>query len=232
MVPKYQYAFRRIFWPSTVELGGFRLLTDRRRVNSQSVKLIYRGNYEAEERLIVEEIVRPGDRVLEGGAGMGLITMTAARIVGHENIVCYEPTPASFTILSENLKNNGFSIEARQKALGLASGTAKFHAQDDLLSSSFFAREGAGKKIDVSVDAITDALTESGANVLILDIEGAEIELLNNAAFPKVEKMIVEVHPQIVGLEKVFITIAKLESCGLYLRKQLSYGKILVFLAK
>src|SRR6185312_247994 len=156
------------------------------RINFQNGKLLYRGNYEAEDILIIRTLLKPGDCVLEGGAGMGLITMTAARIVGEKNVTSYEPVPTTYSLLSENLRTNNFKVRHINRALGTKSGKISFNAQDDLLSSSFLKREGKGRTIEVLTDDITDALSESKANVLILDVEGGEIELLNLNSFARI----------------------------------------------
>jgi FkbM family methyltransferase len=228
--PAARYAFRRIFRPRTIKLDGLRFVIDPTRMNFRNIKLLYRETYEAEERLIAKEIIKPKDRVLEGGAGIGLTTMTVARIIGPENVISYEPTPVTFSLLSENLQTNGLQVKIRQRALGIKEATARFHAQVDLLSSSFLQRNGNGQVIQVSVDGIADVLLESKANVLILDIEGSEIDLLTADAFQQIDKMIVEFHPQLVGMAKISSTVAKLRSTGLHLRSECSYGKILVFL--
>jgi hypothetical protein len=117
----------------------------------------------------------------------------------------------------------------RQRALGTEKTTAEFNAQLDHLSSSFLAREGKGAVIRVEVDAITDVLVESKANVLILDVEGSEIDLLGAAGIQQIDKMIVEFHPQLVGMDRVSETVARLQTAGLRLKRESSYGKVLVF---
>ncbi|MCQ0969919.1 50S ribosomal protein L11 methyltransferase [Paracoccus sp. TK19116] len=51
------------------------------------------GLYEGPERALVRKFVRADDRVLDLGAGAGVVAMIAARIVGAEKVVASRRTP-------------------------------------------------------------------------------------------------------------------------------------------
>jgi FkbM family methyltransferase len=215
--------------PRTIEIGDVRMIVDRARMRAPTIDALYHGDYETAERIIVGEALRPGDRILEGGAGMGLISLTAARIVGAGNIVSYEPTPAAYSILDENARLNDLAIERRQRALGAKAGRATFYANDNIVSSSLVAGKG-GRPIEVVVDGIADALSETKANALLLDVEGAEVELIEACPLERIDKIVMEIHPDLVGDAAISRMYARLIAAGLMLRHDLAHGDVVTFM--
>lgn len=228
-VRPFRYLLRRLFRPKVVDIGGIRMIADRDRLGFRAVKALYHGDYEAPERLIVQEALQRGDRVLEAGAGMGLISLTMARIVGAENVIAYEPMPAAYSLLAENARLNGLAIMHRQRALAAASGRTKFFADENVVASSFHARTGA-TGIEVAADGIAEVLEANPANTLVLDIEGAEVELLKACPLGGIQKIIMEVHPHIVGEQAISEMIALLQATGFRQNTALSVGRVVTFL--
>ena len=59
------------------------------------------------------------------------------------------------------------------------------------------------KKVIVESDAFDDILNKIKPDTIIMDVEGAEIDLLGSSRLTSVTQMIVEIHPHIVGDEKI-----------------------------
>lgn len=224
-----KYLLRRCLRPKTVDIGGVRMIADPSRIGFRAVKSLYHGDYEAPERLIVSEVVKPGDKVLEAGAGMGLITLTLARIVGAENVVSYEPMPAAYSLLADNARLNDFAIDHRPRALAATGGSVKFYADGNVVASSLYSRSNTNL-IEVQADGIAETLRAEKSNVLVLDIEGAEIELLKACPLDGIRKIVMEVHPHIVGEEATGAMIAQLKSAGLHPDPALAAGRVMAFL--
>ena len=223
------YLMRRLLRPRTVDVEGVRLIVDRTRQPSSIVNWLYRAHYEGAERILAEEIVEPSDRVIDGGGGMGLIALTVARIVGSSHIVSYEPAPVAFAMLQKNVRLNGLPIECRERALGAKSGETPLYVNDNILWSSVYKDDG-GRRILVPTDAIADVVKERRANVLILDVEGAEIEIVDACPLDGIDKILVEIHARLTGDAAVSRMFVRLCSAGFVWRQDLSHRSVLTFL--
>ncbi|MBN9672056.1 FkbM family methyltransferase [Roseibium aggregatum] len=210
-------------------MNGLKLISDYRRTPKDICKFLFDDSYEKPERMLVRQYLDKNDRVLEIGAGIGLVSMVCARIVGEENILSYEPNPRSQKLIAENFALNGMKPRLRGKALALKSGTTTFYFNDNIISSSLIDRKFGGGT-SVECDAFADVLQSFRPNVIVMDIEGAEVELLCSADLAPVGKIFVETHPHVVGEEKIgemtsrlrtsgFSLIEATEDCHLYARE-------------
>jgi len=57
-------------------------------------------------------------------------------------------------------------------------------------------------------------ISEHDINLVVMDIEGAELELLSNAKFPGVDRLFVELHDFLYDLEGVRTIMVKLAEKG------------------
>jgi FkbM family methyltransferase len=228
-VRPWRYLLRRMLRPQAVEIGGVKMKIDSSRVPFSIRKAIYHADFEAKERLIAEAVLAPGDRVLEGGAGMGLVTITAARIVGDGNVASYEPTPDTYAILKENVALNAVAVDCRNRALGPKPGVMNFRVRRDLISSRGATR-ASGDTIEVRVDGIAEALAETRANVLILDVEGKEVEIIDACPLEQIDLIIMEIHPAITGNEAMSRMIARILNAGFVWRRDLSHEAAMTFM--
>src|SRR5258708_33533911 len=85
---------------------------------------------EMETRLILDEIVvdkpyfqeggsiSPGDIVLDVGANIGVFALCAAKQGAH--VYAYEPIPATFELLQQNIHLHGFDNIAHPRNIGLS----------------------------------------------------------------------------------------------------------------
>lgn len=212
---------RRRLKPDVITIEGLKITTNLGDVTKTIRKALYRETYEAPERRLLKEIVAPGDRVLEVGAGVGLVSLTCARICGAENVLSYEPNPGMRPIIEKNFALNGMTPNLRSKALTTSPGTVDFYFAENIYSSSLYDR-GLGEKTPVPCDAISDVFAEFKPNVIVMDIEGAEVDLLPSCDLSAIDKIIVEMHAHVVGAEKVQDLVSYLEGQGFSLKKTLS----------
>jgi FkbM family methyltransferase len=130
---------------------------------------------------LLAEAVPPGGTVLEGGAHLGFVTVHAARAVGpHGRVVTFEPNVEVHGVLRENLAANGVAerVSLVAKALGEASGTARFYLREDTSSLLDLAPEA--RPTDVEVVRADEELA-GGVDVIKLDVEGSEVAALRGA---------------------------------------------------
>ena len=187
------------------------------------LELMQSGAYEAPERQIVLATLRPDDVVLELGSGAGYLTTIAAGIAA--DVRSFDANPEMVSVARTTVANNGRQATVTNAVLSRdgGGGFASFYLAGDYAGSSLIPIAGAGV-IEVPVLDFTDAL--DGCSYLIVDIEGAEADLLRGA-IPNVERICVECHPGVVGLAKIVEMVRSLRDQGFALDSELSQGQVL-----
>lgn len=207
-------AWHRLSGSRTTRLDGLTLTCDPALVPRSVATAIVKGSYEAAERDLVRAALRPGDRVLEIGAGVGVVALTCAQAVGTENVLSYEANAALEPVIRENFRLNGRTPNLRMRAISSDGAPLRFFRNENIVSSSVHDRGLAAQEIVVPSDRIDDALTEHRATVLVMDIEGAENAILPAADLSGLREMIIELHPHIVGEEPTEMLIRSLKDRG------------------
>jgi FkbM family methyltransferase len=196
---------------------------------SKSVrKSLRRNDYETAETYLVRHLVRPGNTVLDLGSGLGLTSIAAAKASGNGRVVGYEADPVIAPLAEKNVRRNGVQVEIRNKAIAKEKGICEFYVRRSFPASSLFPFKGS-KKIRIEADAAQDVIDEIQPDVIICDIEGIEKEVLVGANLSSVHRLIVEVHPQVIGLLGVLRCVQYLAASGLSLIESLCLGQVLVF---
>lgn len=170
-------------------------------MNPAVIQQIYEGIYERPEIEGLTQIVRPGDRVLELGSGLGIISALAARAAGPEGQVrSYEANPALVDDTRAFLASNGIATVDLVHAVlvsELNPAPRRFHLAESFAEGSLLAKEGHDptRTVEVPAESLAAVLAEYRPDVLICDIEGAEVELF--PAFPPstLRAAVVELHP-------------------------------------
>jgi len=196
---------------------------------SRSVRKSLRKNeYETAETYLVRHLVRPGDAVLDLGAGLGLTSIAAAKASGNGRIVGYEADPVIAPLAEKNARRNGVHVEIRNKAIAREKGVCEFHVRRSFTASSIFPKKRS-KKILIEADAFQDAVDEIQPDVIVCDIEGVEKEVFAGANLSSVRRLIMEVHPELISLLGVLKCVQDLGDSGLSLIEHLCFGHVLVF---
>jgi FkbM family methyltransferase len=137
------------------------------------------GEYSESEMAMLRRVLAPGDTVVEAGANVGGLTVPIAQHVGIEGKVhAFEPQPAYFRCLTDNLLRNTVAVRAPM-ALGCAAGRmtlrrveeAKVHAP---------GWASTGPEFTVGVTTV-DALGLETCHLIKIDVDGAEHEILRGA---------------------------------------------------
>jgi len=186
-----------------VLLGGFEVLVDAQRYSEPVIASLRRGDYEARERTIVSEVLRPGDRVLEVGTAVGAVAMAAAAVVGADNVLTFDANPAVVADARRNFALNGFgAIDARHGILKNRTRwrpgeEVDFHVARDLWASRLNADSSDEDIVEVArvrAFCLETELRSHGSNVLICDIEGGEVDLLGEADLAPISLIVLETH--------------------------------------
>ena len=196
---------------------------------SRSVRKSLRKNgYETAEIYLVRHLVRPGNTVLDLGSGLGLTSIAAAKASGNGRVVGYEADPTIAPLAEKNVRRNGVHVEIRNKAIAKEKGVCEFHIHPSFPASSLFPSKRS-RRILMEADAFQDVVDEIQPDVIICDIEGVEKEVFAGANLSSVHRLVVEVHPQVIGLLGVLKCVGGLAASGIYLVESLCFGQVLVF---
>lgn len=207
-------AWHRMIGSRSVTLDGVTVSTDPADVNRTVQSHLFKGIYEGPERDILRDLLQPGQRVLEIGTGVGLISLLSTRLTGEGNVTSFEANPALENVIRKNYATNGWTPDLRMKAVTSDGAPLRFFSTDNILSSSIHDRQLDGKAIEIESVAMKDALAEVRPDVIVMDVEGAETQLFAGVDLAGVSHLLIELHPHIVGQEPIDALIADLAARG------------------
>lgn len=197
-----------------ITLDGIRISTEKESLPRFVRSSLFKGTYESHERTLARALLRPGDRVLEIGTGIGVVSLLSASICGEGNVLSYEANPRLEEIIRKNYALNGLTPNLRMRAITTDGQPVTFFRSDNIVSSSTKDRGGHSETLTVASDPLDDVIAQHRPGVVIMDVEGAEIELLSGSNLDGVRHIVVEIHPHITGQEKITAMLMKLESTG------------------
>jgi FkbM family methyltransferase len=162
--------------------SGERIFVDTRDIGICS-HILLEGRWEPWIERALRQLVKPGMRVVDGGAHVGYYTLRFATWVGAAGRVdAFEPNPGLMRRLRRSVAVNGFTDRVRLHELALldGNGDSEFGFRHDLSGGG--AIEGAGERLTVPTVMLDRVLAElAQVDVLKLDIEGAELRALRGA---------------------------------------------------
>jgi FkbM family methyltransferase len=135
---------------------------------------------------LLDRSVKAGDTVVDVGANIGWNAIRAARLAGPRGrVVAVEPTPDTLEVLRRNVAASGLgTLVVEPVAAGSAGGTRDFFvrggvsAVNSLYPDSRYARVTEVLRVPV---VRLDDLVEGAAAVVKIDVEGAELDVLEGA---------------------------------------------------
>jgi len=206
--------WHRLTGAKVTTLDGVRLICDPGKLHRSVATAIIKGSYEQPERILVRDAIRTGDKVVEIGTGVGAVSLLCNKLAGVGNVTSFEANAALEPIIRENFALNGLEPRLNLRAVTVDGQPITFFRDPKVVSSSVI---DLGLKTDtVIVESlpINQVLAENAAAVLVMDVEGAEIELLGAADLSGLREIVVELHPHIVGEDATETMIAAIKSRG------------------
>jgi FkbM family methyltransferase len=148
--------------------------------------MYYSGLYNPYLTRLFKRLLTPGDTVVDGGANIGYFSLLAARRLGHYGSVhSFEPIPATFDTLCENIRLNGYTtITANCQALAQQAGELHLEVPVEAGTSqslgrlATIAQRAQGPQIraqTVAIDDYADSMGITSIKLAKLDIEGSEV---------------------------------------------------------
>lgn len=127
--------------------------------------------------------IKEGDIIIDIGAMVGTFSLKHARTAS--KIYAFEPFPASFELLRNNIARNKFgNIIAYNLALSHKKGVLKLWLHDNPGSQSVVMQGDADRFIpikSVRLDEVDEVTKEENIDFIKIDAEGAELYILKGA---------------------------------------------------
>ncbi|MGC9942574.1 MAG: FkbM family methyltransferase [Verrucomicrobiota bacterium] len=181
-------------------------------------QLLLDGNYEKDELILVPDLVTASDQVMEIGAAIGLVGLYCRKIIKVRNLVSVEPNPKTIANLRRNYELNGLTPNIIEAALTQRDGPVPFHTADMFWGDSLISVTGNGNQKTITVEGQTfpSLVRRAGFefNTLIIDIEGAEQYIAIDSIPDHVNKILVEIHPNVIGVRKAYGVLESLIRSG------------------
>lgn len=141
------------------------------------------GEWSEEEVRLFQQIVRPGDVAVEGGANIGAHSLALAKLVGRGALYAFEPQPAVFQVLCANLALNGLhGVRAVHAGLGERQGMLYIppidYAAPGVNIGGVALNADGGEPVRI---VTIDSLNLPSVRLIKLDVEGMELNALMGA---------------------------------------------------
>ena len=172
--------------------------------------------YEHSEANALNRHLQPGDRVLELGAGAGYLGVLAARIVGAEAVMGVEGRPDMAEAARANLARNGMEAATLLWGAAVSDSFVGDHITF-LVRKAFWASARvddttaisapASRQVDVPALRIGDLIAQHRPTVLVVDIEGGEIDLFDRPLPKTIRLLVLEIHAKAygpAGIKRIF----------------------------
>jgi FkbM family methyltransferase len=225
--------FHRFDKRPIVHLRGLDVPIDPSIMSEPMIRLIRSKRYERHEARALDSIIEPGERIMELGAGIGFISALAAKNPKTAALRVYEANPALPPYIRRLHAMNALSgIEVINAVLteGPAPATLPFHIHKHFWASSLQSAGDATIRIE-HVPTL-DFAAERAAfkpSMIICDIEGGEEALFSDSRFDGIDRIHLEVHPEVIGEAGIERISANLRAQGFARDAVRSHGQIVLF---
>jgi FkbM family methyltransferase len=175
------------------------------------------GGYESQEISCASALLKLGDRVLELGAGLGVVSAVLAKSGLPAAIRCYEANPELIEHIKQLYVLNGVDdkIDLRNAILLTEPGpsTVPFYVANRFAYSSLVKPDKMfSHEVQISTENFDAVLNSFSPDILIIDIEGGEKQFLEKADLTGIRGICIEFHPNVYGIDGM-------RSCKRLLRK-------------
>lgn len=196
------------------------------------------GGYERHELAIGMLAIRPGARVLELGAGSGVVGAVLARHCRPAAMLSVEANPDLIPHIHALYAHNGLAGQITLRhAVVLTDPAApdhvRFFVNGNFLGSGMTPQKAdRARPVEVAVLRY-DALKASFPHdTIMMDIEGGELDFLRHADLAGVDTFIAETHRNVYGREGMAEIRRLLQAAGLVMDEALSTGGVHLYRRK
>lgn len=204
-------------------------------LSERMIASISAGLYEQNEIACGLAVIPRGARLLEMGAGAGIVGAVLARALDLEAVVSIEANPTLLPHIRRMHAHNGLDhvIDLRHGVVITApttEDTVTFHVAGNFLGSSMIERaEKRTTAVEVPVLRYDALRAEFPHNAIMMDIEGAELEFLRHADLSGIDVLVMELHRGFYGREGIHECHRLCKEAGLRHEKEISQATVHVF---
>ena len=174
--------------------------------------------YEEAEKRMCRDLLSADDCVVEIGSAIGFLALFCQKRIGIQNYIAIEANPMTIDVLKRNFRLNNVTPNVWNLALGKENGVAELHVGGDFYEHfvSYAERASRVNTIRVATATLETILKSAGEkfNALIIDVEGAERYIRFEDLPEQINKIIIEVHPRIIGKSEVAKILRTLQQKG------------------
>lgn len=195
-------------------LDGIILPHDKQIISSNIEAAIKNGGYERKEAKYLKEVIQEKERILEIGGGIGFISTLAAKDEKVEKICVVEANPKLIPYMKKVHELNGVANTAEMEIVNAVLSNkaniykhAEFYVRENFWASSLSPTAKYMTSLKIATCSFNALVEKIRPTLIICDIEGGELELLENANLAGVEKVLIELHQWVVGrknMKKIF----------------------------
>jgi FkbM family methyltransferase len=221
----------RSFW-SELRFRGIRVPVGGPEITFPVWKRLFRGDYEKPEIDALLALLQDGDRILELGGGLGVVSGVALATRRDIFLQTHDGNPAMIQCIRALHALNGFAeAQVRHEiVLSRCDGpTRTFHIHDSFAESSLAPLAAEGRKVEVAVVDFATAVAEFNPTILVCDIEGAEAQLFDGIDLSGFRAVVVELHPALISADDIQRIFKTCELAGLLPRVDLAAGTVVAF---
>lgn len=195
------------------------------------LRFIHNGQYEQGEISIIKSTLKKEDVVLELGTGVGFVSAFCCSIAGNENVYTFEANAMLKEAITKLYKKNKVNPRLTFAMLGEAAGVKNFYrnTKSFLASSSENFNDTGYECEEIPVLSLNDTIRRIQPTYLMMDIEGGEFDIFNIIDFYSIKKIQFELHPAVLGEEKVQSIFNKLRNNNFSADTKLSQGNNFYF---
>ena len=224
-----------------VELYGLRVPIDPRLMSEKIIESLSTGRYEKGEAERLPRLVRPGERVVEIGAGIGLVTAIVATRTPAELVVAIEANPALPGYIAALHRLNGASTVIRQALVtpAPADGPAVFKVHRDLWASTtgWVNPKNCLRSVETPSISLSDIAAEYRPSLLVVDLEPLAAwtaattapYCLAAADFRPFERVLIELKPKRFAPPEVKRVFDHFSAQGFAYSPAFSHGPLVLF---
>ncbi len=175
---------------------------------------------------IIKNEIKQGMFCIDIGCNIGYYALLESKLVGDKgNIITFEPSPINFRFFNDNLKlNNITNVKAYNFAIGDNNSKINFLIADwsnaSRVVEANYPTTNTEKIIPVAVKKLDTIIEEEGfsqVDFIRMDIEGYEFnayEGMKNTIKKFKPKLLIEVHGNLMGIDKTIKFLNKIEEDG------------------
>lgn len=194
-----QIRLRLLVSPVEVCASGVQVLVDHA-LPPLVAYLLLNDAYEHGDVRLVRKHLTSGDRCVVLGAGLGVVASAAAQVTGRP-VLAFDADPTLEARVRDTARRNRVDIRFTNGAIvpGTEGGAVRFAVSEEFWSSAI----GSARltKCFIEAPAISLARACEAATAVIMDIEGAEVDVVREPFPGSVRTLLVEVHRPNLGSE-------------------------------